>query len=169
MSEIISRILSFIMMSLNDITMSLAFGAALITSLSFIYRKEEGMDTFKMISVKVLAVSVVTQFILKCVDIFATYNLYKHQDISASDINISYYLNALIIFVAFKLFFLKKHKIITPTLFVFAEAALWITNFILLRNELFLSSSGETVIAGVLIFVAALLLVQDFLRRKYLK
>jgi hypothetical protein len=169
MLEIISGVLSFFIMSLNDITMSLAFGAALIAALSFIYRKEESTEAFKMISIKVLAFSVVTQFIFKCVDILTTYNLYKYKDIAPTDVTVSYYLNAFIIFIAFALFFLKKHKKITPTLFVFTQAALWISNFVLLRNELFLSLSSEAVVVGTLISIAGLLLGQDFLRKRFLK
>ena len=174
MTETLARIILQVLSILDGLSVAIIIGSVtVLTILEITKRPHEENDRGMKVARKVLGLSILTQFVYRGVDFLATINLINSGDIALSDISPVYLITLVMTVSAIVGFVLNKMHKLQNTLFVFLQASLWFTMFVL--SQIVARTSDATAVSSgavtllTLIIVILLILICDSTKRYYHK
>ena len=174
MTETLATIILQVLSILDGLSVAIIIGSVtVLTILEITKLPHEENDRGMKVARKVLGLSILTQFVYRGVDFLATLNLINSGDIALSDISPVYLITLVMTVSAIVGFVLNKMHKLQNTLFVFLQASLWFTMFVL--SQIVARTSDATAVSSgavtllTLIIVILLILICDSTKRYYHK
>lgn len=174
MIETLAGLILQILTIFDGLSVAIIIGSVTILTILEITRKpHEDLDRGMKVARKVLGLGILTQAVYRGVDLVATLNLVTNGDIDIASISPIYLISLIMTLAAIAGFVLNKMHKLQNTLFVFLQASLWYTMFVLSQFAARVdgvADIGRAVITLLsLIIVILLILLCDSAKRYYHK
>ena len=174
MTETLARIILQVLSIVDGLSVAIIIGSVTVLTILEISRKaHEETDRGMKVARRVLGIGILAQFIYRGVDFVSTLNLITNGDVAIANISPVYLITLIMTVAAIVGFFLNKAKKLQNELFVFLEASLWYTMFVL--GQFMAHSEGAAELSRgaltllTLIIVILLILICDSAKRYYHK
>lgn len=169
-AQIILQVLSV----LDGLSVAYIIGAVTILVILEITREaHQELDKGTRITRHVLGLGILTQLVYRGVDFATTMSLVNNQDIQIGDLSSVYLISLIMTLAAVVAFAMQKRKKMQFQMFVFFQAALWYTMFVLsqfvARNPAISEMSGGSLSMTTIVAIIFILLVLDSTKRYYHK
>jgi predicted permease len=158
----------------DGLSVSLILGSVTLLALLEITRKDEKeKDRGTLVATGLLWVAVLVQLVYRGIDLVITGNMLSNRDIQFADISPVYLVSLLLTLSAVALFVMKNKNKVQLSTFIFSQAAIWYTLFIvsqvISRSPLFASFGAFSHVLLAIVLIIIIVLILDSYKKYFLK